>query len=450
MPQTAPTHESEYIAAFESFQRNGASRDPAWLRALRSDAFARFADLGFPTARRGNEEWKYTDIRPIAQSPFKHLPSPEPPGLSEKDLDCIKFWASRWSQLVFIDGHFSPESTAVSALPAGVVVTNLGQATPAQLRLAEEHLAKHADYQTSAFTALNTAFVHDSALVHIPNGALVEQPVHLLFVSSSPEGVAVHPRTLVVADRESRATIIETHLGLTGIRSFTNAVTEVVVGEGASLEHYRLQRESDPAFHIATMQVVQRRDSTFASLSVDLGGGLVRHNLRVLMEEQGSRCTLDGLYVLTGEQHVDNQTFVDHAMPHTTSRQLYKGVVNGRSRAVFNGRVLVRQDAQGADAQQSNKTLVLSGKAEVDSKPQLEIYADDVKCSHGSAVGQTDKDGLFYLRSRGIGEAEARTLLAHGFVAEVLAGAGEWHVHTHVEELVNAKLHHLFTNGEKP
>ena len=450
MPEAASTHEDQYLSAFDAFEKNGAARDPAWLRTLRGAAITRFAELGFPMARRGNEEWKYTDIRPIAQTPFLHLPAPQRRGLSDQDLERINFWASRWSQLVFINGRYSAKSTAVSALPAGIIVTNLAQATTAQRALVEEQVAHHADYQANAFTALNTAFLHDGAFVYIPDGAVVEQPVHLLFVAASQEEFAAHPRLLVVAGAESKVTVIETHIGLTGARYFTNTVTEIVVGEGASVEHCKLQRESPSAFHVGTTQVAQQRDSTFGSLSLDLGGGLVRNNLRALLDGRGSRCTLNGLYLPTGGQHVDNQTFIDHAQPHATSRELYKGVVSGSSTAVFNGRVLVRPDAQGSDAQQTNKTLVLSGRAKVNSKPQLEIYADDVKCTHGSAVGQLEEEGLFYLKSRGIGDDAARTLLAHGFVAEVLGAIGEWHVHAHAEELVAAKLHEHFAGRGTP
>ena len=440
MPQGS-TQEKTYLSAFKSFEKNGAAQDPSWLRSLRKDAISRFAGLGFPVARRGNEEWKYTNVLPIATSLFAHVIDPGPQDPTDHDLEPFTFRAPKWSQLVFVDGVYAHRLSSVPALPVGVSVTNLQEAVATKSDLVEQHLARHVDHETSAFTALNTAFIHQGAFVHIPKDTLLEEPIHLLFLSTARERSAVsHPRVLVLVDENSQATIIETYGGLSGGRYFTNAVTEVVAGDGAVVSHYRVQRQSEQAFHVATTQVVQGRDSTYSSMTVDIGGGLARNSLSVLLNQEGGACTLNGLYIVTGTQHVDNQTLIDHAKPHTTSRELYKGILEGSSRAVFNGRVLVRQDAQRADAQQTNKNLLLSEQAKVDTKPQLEIFADDVKCVHGAAAGQLDENALLYLKSRGIGAKTARSLMTHGFIGEVLSSIPLAPVHTHLDLLALSKL----------
>jgi Fe-S cluster assembly protein SufD len=445
MTQLLSTQEAGYLAAFASFEKNGAAQDPSWVHALRQAAITRFRDLGFPVARRGNEEWKYTDVGPIARAPFQPLLSSGAGELTAAEVEPFAFGGSRWPRLVFVDGNYAAKLSSASFLPSGATAGSLAEAMRGKADLVEPSLARHARYADHAFTALNTAFLHDGAFVHIPDGVAVAEPIHLLFLStaSAKEGPVSHPRVLVLTGRGSHVTLVEDYVGLRDSRYFTNAVTEAEVGPGATVRHYRLQRQSEEAYHIGTTQIVLGRDSAFSSVTVDLGGGLVRNNLNVLLGEEGGSCTVNGVYLVAHSQHVDNQVVLDHAKPHTTSRELYKGVLGGRSRSVFHGSIIVRKGAQKVDARQVDKNLLLSDGAEADSKPAFWIYADDVKCSHGAACGKLDEDALFYLRSRGLAEEEARNLLVHGFVSEVLNTIEDQAVRTRVEELVAARLQQL-------
>ena len=436
--------QERFLAAFQAYEKNGAAPDPQWTHALRKAAISRFVDLGFPTARRGNEEWKYTDIGLIANAPHQPITSPSPTSLQAKELAAFTFGESNWRKLVFVDGSYVERLSSVFAMSPGVTVGSLAEAMTGEDHLVEQHLAQYANYEDNAFTALNTAFVHDGAFVHIADGIVVEEPIHLLFLSTSPIQDAISlPRVLVMAGKESKATIIESYGTLAESRYFTNAVTEVVVGDGASLSYYRVQQESDQAFHVHTTQVSLARDSNFSSVTLDLGSRLARNNLNVLMGQEGSACMLNGLYIVTGSQHVDNQVIVDHAKPHTTTRELYKGILDGKSRAVFHGSIVVRQGAQKVDARQEDKNLLLSDQAEADTKPAFWIYADDVKCSHGASCGALDEHALFYLRSRGLSEREARTMLTRGFVSEVINTIHSEPIRTHLDELVMARLESL-------
>lgn len=444
MTQQTASQRARYLDAFESFERNGASADPAWVRDLRRDAAARFADLGFPTARRGNEEWKYTDVRPIARAAFIPGSPVEPPAIPASDLDRFTFGESRWSRLVFVDGRYAPDLSDVGSLPSGVSLLSLADAMATRPELVREHLTRHADYQENAFTSLNTAFLHEGAFLHVADRAEAPEPVHLVFLSTSAAaGAALQPRVLVLAGSESGVTILESHGALSDASYLTNAVTEVAVGDGARVRHYRVQRESEKAYAVGNTHVLLGRDSAYTSVVTDLGGGLVRNNLNVLTGDEGSHCTLNGLYLVTRSQHVDNQVIIDHAKPHTTSRELYKGVLSGRSRSVFHGSIVVREGAQKVSANQADKNLLLSDEAEADTKPAFWIYADDVRCAHGAACGQLDEAALFYLRSRGIGEQEARMMLVRGFVAEIVESIEHREVRAHVEGLVAAKLEGL-------
>ena len=447
----AITQEAWYVDALGAFERNGAGHDPAWLMDLRRDAIARFQALGFPTARRGNEPWKYTDVRSLANTPFET--APEPPSLRPSQVKHLTLPAKGAHRLTFVNGVHVPALSTPS--PASAAVLSLAEAMTADAEAVRSYLAQHAAYQDEAFTALNTAFIHDGACVRIPEDTTQDAPVHLLFISAPQEEASVaHPRVLIVAGARSNASLLlsyealgagVSHETLGAGRAFTNTVVEVIVGAGALLELVTLQGQAEDAYHIATTQVVQARDSHFASVTVDLGGGTVRNNLGVLLDDEGAGCSINGLYVTGNEQtsaktHVDNHTFIDHAKPHTTSREVYKGVVDGNSRAVFMGRVLVRHGAQGTDASQVNKNLLLSEGAEVDSQPVLEIFADDVKCTHGSAIGRLDEAAMFYLKSRGLAEESARRLLMQGFVEEVTASISQAAVRKQVESAVLAKL----------
>ena len=387
--------------------------EPTWWSNLRREAYDKFSSLGFPTTH--HEDWKYTNVSPIARTVF------EPGGLASADLCSPLVNLGCDVRLVFVNGHFSRGLSSLDRLPAGVSAGSLAERLREGSAALEAHLARYARFDDHAFVALNTAFAEDGAFVEIARNAVLEKPIHLVFLSV-PDGkpTVSHPRTLVLAGRGSQASVIETHIGPEGAVYFTNAVTEIVVGEGAIFDHYKLQKEGEQAFHVATIQAVQDRGSVWTSHNVSLGAALARHDVNSVLDEQGAECYLNGLFAATGRQHVDNHSLLDHAKPHCTSRELYKGILSGHATGVFNGKIVVRKDAQKTNAIQSSKNLLLSGDAVINTKPQLEIFADDVRCTHGATVGQLDKEALFYMQSRGIEAAEARDLLTYAFVGELL------------------------------
>lgn len=415
---TVSENQEVYLSTFARVEKELAGRGVERIEQLREDAIYRFAELGFPTSK--NEEWKFTSVAPIANATFEPARY-EFDALTAERLERTPFTELGCSRLVFIDGSYCPELSLLDSVPMGVKAESLRAALTNESALLEEHLARYATYQDHPFVALNTAFMADGACIQIPKGAVLEKPLHLLFVSTVGNRPTVsHPRNLILIDRESQVTLVEGYIALDDGVYFTNAVTEVVVGEGAVVDYYKLQQESVRAFHIATLQFHQGRSSTVTSHSIALGAALAREDLNVVLGGEGGECLLDGLYVATGAQHVDNHTTLDHAKPHCGSREVYKGVLDGKSSGVFNGKIIVRKDAQRTDAKQSNKNLLLSEGAVINTKPQLEIYADDVKCTHGATVGQIDEDAVFYLRSRGIRLEDARHLLTYAFANEIL------------------------------
>jgi Fe-S cluster assembly protein SufD len=407
---------SHFARLEEKLERDG----DAWLHKIRKDAIGRFAELGFPTTRL--EEWKYTNVARIARTPFQAAEF-RWDGLTDADLAELPLAHSAFSEccsrIVFINGHFSPQLSS-SDLPEGLVVGSLALAIKQNAPAVKEHLTRHANYQQQAFVALNTAFLEDGAYIEVPRGVTPAAPIYILFVSTADEPIASHPRSLIIVGDDSQASIIEDYLALGENSYFTNAVTEIVVGENSVVEHYKLQAENEKAFHISTVEVTQARSSSFTSHSISFGGALARNDVNVALDGDGAECTLNGLYITDNEQHVDNHTVIDHLKPHCSSRELYKGILDDRSSAVFNGSIIVRKDAQKTDARQSNKNLLLSEGATINSKPQLEINADDVKCTHGTSIGHLDEDSVYYLRARGIGVNEARTVLTYGFANDVL------------------------------
>lgn len=394
--------------------------ETAWLHKLRKDAIARFTDLGFPTTRL--EEWKYTNVAPITRVPFRAVEF-RWDGLAEERLSELPLAHSAFSEccsrIVFVNGHYSPQLSS-SDLPEGLIIGSLASAIRQNKPGVKEHLAKHADYQRHAFVALNTAFLEDGAFIEIPHGVTLESPVYILFVSTADEPIASHPRSLIIVGDNSQAGIIEEYMALGQQNYFTNAVTEIIAGENSLVEHYKLQAENEEAFHVSTVHISQARSSAVTSHSISFGGALVRNDVNVLLNGEGADCTLNGLYLSAKDQHVDNHTVIDHIKPHCSSRELYKGILDDQSSAVFNGSIIVRKDAQKTDSRQSNKNLLLSEGATINSKPQLEINADDVKCTHGTSIGHLDEDSIYYLRSRAIGLTEARTVLTYGFANDVL------------------------------
>ena len=393
-----------------------------WLLEQKRAAIETARDAGFPT--RKLEDWKYTDVRPLAERDFSFTDD-APYYIDNEAVMEARIAGLDCHELVFINGRYAPEFSQHAGLEAGVAVKTLRQALADDEALLEEHLTRHADAGKNAFSALNTAFIQDGAVIHVPAGAEIGKPVNVIHLVNTPSKVfGWNPRVLIVLGREARATVIETYFGRDGTEYFTNAITEASLGPGACLEHYKLQQESLAAYHIANLHVDQQRDSRFVSHAISLGGKLVRGDIDVKLPESGAEAVLNGLYVAGDEQHVDHHTRIDHIAAHTTSRETYRGVLSGRARGVFNGKIVVHEGAQKTDAQLSNANLVLSDSAEVDTKPELEIYADDVKCAHGATVGRLDENMLYYLRTRAIPEDVAKSLLTFAFAEDVVTRMG--------------------------
>jgi Fe-S cluster assembly protein SufD len=335
-----------------------------------------------------------------------------------------RFTFGSWTgiQLVFVNGRFAAELSSLPDLPKGMIVCSLTEALEKHADLVEPHLARYANASREPFAALNTAFLVEGAFIYLPKGTLVKEPVHLLFVSTAKgeQPTVSHPRSLVIAGANSQIQILESYAGWSSEVYFTNAVTEILADENAFVDHYKLQRESLGAFHIGTVQVHLNRSANVSTQSISMGGALVRNHVNAVLNGEGGEATLNGLYLVNGTQHVDNHTCLDHAKPHCASHELYKGILDGRARGVFNGRIIVRPDAQKTDSKQTNKNLILSEEALVNTNPQLEIYADDVKCTHGATIGQLDADSLFYLRSRGIDLESARHMLTYAFAGDFI------------------------------
>lgn len=367
-------------------------------QGLREAAFKQFAEVGFPTTH--DEEWRFTSVSPIARRSFV-APKAEAPG----DIDQMAPWTAG-NRIVFVNGKLTE---TVLDTPKGVQIGDFNSD-------AEPYLAKQADYTKNPFVALNTAFLGSGAFLRVARGTVVEQPIHIVYVTLGDE-VHVHPRSLIVVGPDAQVTIVETYVGAGAY--FTNAVTEVVASDSAVVDHYKVTGEAASALHISTLQATLGRSTNFSSHSISLGGALIRNNAGATLSE-GTEATLNGLYIVNGTQHVDNHTEIDHAKPHANSHELYKGILDGKASAVFNGRIIVRKDAQKTDSKQTNKNLVLSDEAVIDTKPELQIWADDVKCTHGATIGQLDAESLFYLQSRGIDKKNARSLLTYAFAQDIV------------------------------
>jgi Fe-S cluster assembly protein SufD len=405
-----------YLSAFQVHEKTLAG--PAWLGKIRRAAMERFVELGFPTTRQ--EEWRFTNVTPIAKTPFELAQTPKD-GVALTKLSSLATADLGCDRLVFVNGRLSARLSSLSGLAKGVKACSLSEALAAGAPSIEQHLARHAPFENHAFVALNTAFLHDGAYVEIPKGLVLEKPIYLLHVTvANSKPTVTHPRNLVIAGSESQATIIEGYLALDDGTYLTNAVSEVLVGENTTLHYCRLQQDSEQAYHFGALHVRLGRDANATTHSLALGAALARQEVAVVLDGEGAEAQLNGLYVVNGRQHVDNYTTLDHAKAHTASREFYKGVLEGKSSGVFHGRIIVRPGAQKTDAKQSNKNLLLSDDATINTKPQLEIYADDVKCTHGATVGQIDPEAIFYLRSRGIGKDEARQMLTYAFANEII------------------------------
>jgi Fe-S cluster assembly protein SufD len=438
----------------DDFQRQPAG--PDWLQTLRAHGLARFETLGFPTTK--NEDWHFTSVAPIAERAFRLASivdlavdagdrrggsrrkgdATNSAGATGSHLERFKFGENDWHTLVFVNGVFCEDLSSYAGVSGGVRITSLARAIQSSGETLQRHLGSVAKFDQHTFTALNTAFIGDGAFIELQPEAIVDKPIHLLFLSDG-DGVS-HPRNLVIAGRHSRAVLVESYVSLRDSEYFTNAVTEIAVGEGAHIDHYKIQRESESAFHVGTVQARESRDSRLHSFSFATGGSLARTNIYTSLDGDAATCTLNGLYLTDGTQHIDNQTSIEHIAPNCPSHEVYKGVLDGRSHGVFNGKVYVHPEAQKTDGKQSNNNLLLSPNARVDTKPQLEIFADDVKCTHGATVGRLDDVAMFYLNSRGIGRDTARTLLTYAFAADVLETIELEPIKRELEKMVLARF----------
>jgi Fe-S cluster assembly protein SufD len=421
-----------YLDEFPRLAGRLPGRSLPWLQQARQSALANFGRLGFPTLR--NEDWKYTNVAAIEKGRFALVPPTGRRGLSAERLRALTLPGAHL--MLFIDGRYEPGLSQPGTLPAGAVLTSLARALELDTAGLE---ALWKQESPDAFTALNTAFLSDGAYLHLPAGSAVEAPIHLLFIASAGN-LAIQTRNLIVAEAGSRADIVEHHVALNDFSYLSNVVTRIVVGAGAEIGHHKLQQESQRAFHVATVQAHLGQNSRLTSGSFALGGALARIGIDVALAAEGASCQLDGLHVTDGRQHVDHHTRIDHLKPRGTSRELYKGVMAGSSRAVFNGKVVIHPGAGQSDAFQSNRNLLLSPNAEIDTKPQLEIFADDVKCGHGATVSQLDPDQVFYLCSRGLDDASARALLTRAFADEIIERVTLPSLRQRLEQLVLERL----------
>jgi Fe-S cluster assembly protein SufD len=417
---------------------------PAWLAALRQRGGQRFGELGLPTSK--DEEWRFTPISPIVSARFGMAPEAT---VSIEALTPFLFGHAEWPRVVFVNGRYSAELSSV-ALEAGVRAGSLTQALGSD-PLIEKHLGRHVAIDATPFVAWNSSQIADGAFVHVPARADLAHPIHLLFVTApGADEAAVYPRNLVVVEREAQASIIESYVTLAdGERYLTNAVTEVVVAENAWVEHTRIQREGERAFHVGCTHVAQERDSHYRNFSFAMGGAIARHDLRSHLNAANVESLLYGLYFGRGEQLVDNHTAIFHDHPNCRSWEVYKGILDGRSHGVFNGKIFVTPEAQKTDAKQTNRTLLLSETAKIDTKPQLEIFADDVKCTHGATVGALNENMLFYLQSRCIPHAAARRFLTYAFAAEVVAEVALEPVRAELDRLVQERVGVGMIEGRK-
>jgi Fe-S cluster assembly protein SufD len=421
-----------YVAAFDAL-KDRRPAGPSWLGTRRDVALQQFAAAGFPTVR--DEEYRFTSVAPIASTEFGIASGDGV--VAPADVTEHLYGAAAAAELVFVDGHLSHALSSLGAQPGGLSAGSLREGVHAFDAEVEPRLAVLATTDDSAFTALNTAFFEDGALVRVAKGAVIEAPINLVFVSTGASRPnASFPRVLILAGEHSECRVIETHVGAGGGRHFSCAVTEVALAPSARVDYYRVQVERPEGYHYCRLQVRAERAAQFVSHAFSLGGAIVRNDLAALLAGEGIDCTLNGLYLADDRTLVDNHTTIDHAQPHCGSHEVYKGILGGASRGVFNGKIIVREDAQKTDAKQTNKVLLLSNAAQINTKPQLEIFADDVKCTHGATVGQLDADSMFYLQTRGISRLAARALLIRGFAGDLVSRVAFDPLRTRLERLL--------------
>lgn len=435
-----------YLAEFERLSLLEARNTPLWLRAIRKAGIAHFADAGFPTTQ--DEEWKYVNLEKLRARRFKtahHDADLEPEAAVLGQAPWLNVLPRR---IVFVNGHCIPALSNCSEVREGLKIGSLRSELLNNAPALEHHLARIARPSDQPFVALNTAFFQDGAFIHADKNADCPMPVHLIFISTRPDSTtAFHTRNMIIAEPGSRLSVVETHITLGSDQYFTNCVTEIVLGENARVEHLKIQQESLGAFHVATIHAHQEANSHFASHSIALGGQLARNDIRTVYNGPGCECLMNGLYIASDHRVIDHHTVIDHAKPNGSSHEHYQGILAGSARGVFNGKIFVRKDAQKTDAKQTNRNLLLSENAVIDTKPQLEIFADDVKCTHGATVGQLSEEALFYLRARGIGYEEARLMLILAFAGQVLDRISIPDIASLLSKTVSESIHKLEIHG---
>ncbi len=427
-----------YLDLFKDFEKhlNGEKSSP--VHKVRRNAIETFADLDFPNLHQ--EDWRFTDISPILKHTFSRARREGSRLPAADQLSPFLFGGMPEHRIVFVDGFYSPELSSVLELPKGTVVGSLANALKQENDTAVENISRSLNPGASAFTALNTAFAQDGAFIHLPKNAVVEQPVHILFLVTSKDNLIVQPRNLVITGANSRVNIVEHYASLTDTVYFTNTITEYIVGENSNIDVANIQSEHESAYHVASTVATLAAGANFVSHGVLLGASIYRHDVNVILTGEGGSTNLEGLYLTRGEQLSDTHTMIDHAAPRCTSQEHFKGILDGKSRGVFNGKILVRKGAQQTNSYQENRNIILSNEAKVDTKPQLEIFADDVKCSHGATVGQLSEESLFYLRARGIGVEQARLMLIYAFANDVLKGIKEDEVRSELAGILSSRF----------
>ena len=438
-PTEVVTHGDAFWEKLEQWQQGSAQTEPAWLQALRRAGLARFAEIGFPTLK--DEDWRFTNVAPMTKLPFEPILSP--PGFEgvAETLRTCPLSRLKGFRLVFVDGHYAPRLSFVPGGGKGIKVLNLATAISEGWEIVEKHLCRKMQTTPNAFAALNSAFFTDGALVYVPANQTMSEPVQVLHIgTASQTGTTAHLRHLIIIESGGQATVVENYVSAAGPIRVTNVATELIVGAGAKVEHCKFQDESASAYHVATLQAELSRSANLIGHSFALGAKLSRNNIRTLLAGEGVECVLNGLYLTKDDQLADHHMIVEHAQPHCNSHEYFNGILDGRSRGVFHGRILVRPDAQKTDAKQTNKNLLLSDDAGVNTKPQLEIYADDVKCTHGATIGQLNEESIFYLRARGIGEETARRMLMHAFAGEIIERIRHEPLHRELDRLVWHRL----------
>ncbi len=427
-----------YLEGFTEFAKETAAETPSWLRELRETAFVRFCAVGFPTSR--DEDWRFTNVAPFTRTQFAPARSSSQE-ISVSDLDMWRMEDAA-ARLVFVNGNFAPKLSTWNALPEGITATGLRKQIALHPQSVAKHLGRYLNIERDPFCALNTAFAEDGAYVHVRRGVVAQRPIHLLFIATTAETPTMtHPRNLIVVEEEGQVSITEDYVSLgKETPTLSNAATELIVRGNATVEHILIEREHFKTYNLSTLRIEQARSANVASHSFLLGGALVRNNVHPVLAGEGGECLISGLFIGSARQHLDNYMLVEHASPHCASRQFYNGILDDRAHGVFHGRIVVHKDAQKTDAKQTNRNLLLNDNAQIDTKPQLEIYADDVRCTHGATIGQIEESALFYLRSRGIDELQARNLLLQAFAGECVDRIKPGAAHSYAEAAVTQRL----------